>query len=250
MQLLSTSTLAHFKPEAKTEVITDASPVGLGAVSVQKQENSHYLPVCYANRALTDVEKRYSQIERESLAILFGIERFRMYHYGLRFVVRMDHKPLVTLFSPGSNPLPRIERWVTRLMAYDFKVVYQPGVLNSADYLSRSNPLPINPKNGSMVMNYVNHIVKQSLPKALNLKQVVAATENDKELMKISNYIRTSWPMSERKSDYFKVRQHFSSSHGIMLFEKRILIPRSIRFKVLTLAHKGHQGYVRVKQHL
>ena len=150
-------------------------------------------------------------------------------------------KPFVTLFLPGSNPPPRIERRVTRLMGYDFKVVYQSGLLNSADYLLRSNPLPNNPKNGSMVMNYGNHIVKQSLPKALNLKEVVAATENDKELMKISDYIRTSWSMSERKSDYFKVCQHLSSSHGIMLFEKRILIPRSIRFKVITLAHEGHK---------
>ena len=51
----------------------------------------------HASRSLTDVEKRYSQIERESLGIHFAIKRFRMYIYGMKFVVKTDHKPLVSL---------------------------------------------------------------------------------------------------------------------------------------------------------
>ena len=65
-----------------------------------------------------------------------------MYLYGLKFVVYTDHKPLIPMFSGTRiNLPPRIERCILKLTEYDFSVVYLPGSKNSADYLSRSNPL-------------------------------------------------------------------------------------------------------------
>ena len=61
--------MAFFKQEAGTRVITDASPVGIGAVLEQKQEDGQYRPVHYANRKLTPPESRYSQFEWEALAV-------------------------------------------------------------------------------------------------------------------------------------------------------------------------------------
>ena len=95
--LLSSETLAYFNPTAYTEVITDASPVGLGAIILQRQPNGNLQPISYASHSLTDVEKRYSQIERESLGIHSAIIRFRMYLYGMKFV---------SLFKPTSRPPP------------------------------------------------------------------------------------------------------------------------------------------------
>ena len=57
--------------------------------------------------------------------------------------MKTDHKPLVHIFTTTSKPLPRIERWMTKLMPYQFKVEYQPGPTNAADFLSRSNPVPL-----------------------------------------------------------------------------------------------------------
>ena len=102
--LTSSETLAYYNPGAKTEIITDASPVGLGAMIAQQQPDGSFQPVCYASRTLTEVEQRYSQIERESLAILFSVERFRLYLYGITFIVKTDHKPLVHIFTTTSKP--------------------------------------------------------------------------------------------------------------------------------------------------
>ena len=96
--------------------------MGLGAVILQRQADGHLHPVDYASRALKDAETRYSQIERESLAIYFAITRFRNYLYGMEFTVKTDHKPLISLFKPTSKPPPRIENWIIRLMSYNFKV--------------------------------------------------------------------------------------------------------------------------------
>ena len=60
--LADADTLGYYDMNAKTQVITDASPVGLGAVLVQEQ-GEEYRVICYASRSLTDVERRYSQTE-------------------------------------------------------------------------------------------------------------------------------------------------------------------------------------------
>ena len=57
-------------------------------------------------------------------------------------------------------------------MAYDFKVNYQPGALNSADYLSRSNPLTTKDKCSNLSEEYIHHLATQSLPKSLAIKQI------------------------------------------------------------------------------
>ena len=73
-ELAKAATLAYFDNDAPTKVIADASPVGLGAVLVQKQKGE-MVPVCYVSRSLTDCERRYSQTEREALALVWACER-------------------------------------------------------------------------------------------------------------------------------------------------------------------------------
>jgi hypothetical protein len=55
-------------------------------------------PIAYASRSLSEHEKQYGQIDQEGLAIIFGLQRFRMYVYGRPFTT--DHKPLKRLFGP------------------------------------------------------------------------------------------------------------------------------------------------------
>ena len=67
--------LAHFGKEAPTKVIADASPVGLGAVLVQEQSHGPVV-VRYASRILSDVERCYSQAEKEALGLVWACENF------------------------------------------------------------------------------------------------------------------------------------------------------------------------------
>jgi hypothetical protein len=67
--LIDASNLSYFDLNAETQVIADASPVGLGAVLVQKQ-NNEYKVICYASRSLTAIERKYSQTEREALGLV------------------------------------------------------------------------------------------------------------------------------------------------------------------------------------
>ena len=80
--------MSYFDPQKKTEVIVDASPVGLGAILVQGSESEQKRVVAYASKTLTAVEQRYSQTEREALAIvMWSCEHFHLYLYGHEFTI-------------------------------------------------------------------------------------------------------------------------------------------------------------------
>lgn len=83
-QLANAESLAYFDKEAKTKIIAHASPVGLGAVLVQEQ-NGEERVVSYASRSLTNVERRYSQTEKEVLGLVWACERFHPYLYETKF---------------------------------------------------------------------------------------------------------------------------------------------------------------------
>ena len=135
-RLSSAEILGYFDKDAKTLIITDASPVGLGAVLIQEQHGVKRI-ISYASKSLSDVEKRYSQTEKKALAIVWACERFLVHLYGIEFELYTDHKPLETIYSSRSRPCARIERWILRLQPYKFKVKYLPGRKNIAEPLSR-----------------------------------------------------------------------------------------------------------------
>ena len=91
--MTNASTLAFFRNECETCIIADASPVGLGAVLTQLQDGL-WKVIVHASRSLSNVERRYSQTEKEALGIVCACERFNLYMFGKDFELETDHKPL------------------------------------------------------------------------------------------------------------------------------------------------------------
>ena len=93
--------MVYFNLTKHTELVADASPTGLGAILLRQctpgKDDSRV--IAYASRALTEVEQKYSQTEREALDIVFGCEHFRLYLYGIHFTLYTDHKPLEMIFG-------------------------------------------------------------------------------------------------------------------------------------------------------
>ena len=137
--LVSAPVTTYFDPEKKTEISVDASPVGLAAILSQvdpKNEERHV--ITYASHSLTATEQRYSQTEREALAIVWACEHLYLYVHGKPVTIYTDHKPLVSIYgNPSSKPPARIKRWALRLQPYQITVKYRRREVNPADYLSR-----------------------------------------------------------------------------------------------------------------
>ena len=133
--------MSYFDKRKQTFVTVDASPVGISAILSQQpkhREVNHQQIISYASRALSDVEKRYSQTEKEALAIVWAVEHFHLFLYGSEFTLITDHKPLEVIYGQrNAKTSARIERWVLRLQPYTFRIIYKSGANNPADYLSR-----------------------------------------------------------------------------------------------------------------
>ena len=97
--LLSSRVLVHFDDSLPLTLSCDASPYGVGAVLSHMMPNGDVRPVSFASRTLTETEKKYAQLEKEALVIVFGVLKFHQSLYGRKFELRMDHKPLVYIFN-------------------------------------------------------------------------------------------------------------------------------------------------------
>ena len=126
--ITSKDTMTFFNPKLPIIVRVEASyNEGLSAGLFQ-QSAQGWQPVHFISRTLTDVEKRYSQIEKDALSVKWAKDRFNMYLLGApRFTIVTEHKPLLSMFSkPTAKLPPRIEKWVMDMQNIDFEMKYEP----------------------------------------------------------------------------------------------------------------------------
>ena len=134
---ISSKPILHLPDINKTFTLqTDASETGLGAVLLQETDGKLF-PISYASKKLTEMERRYSVIERECLAVIWAVKKFNTYLYGREFILQTDHQPLVYL-NRARYDNDRIMRWALFLQNYQLKIESIKGKENNgADFLSR-----------------------------------------------------------------------------------------------------------------
>lgn len=101
--LCSDVVLAHFDPSLEVGMSCDASSVGVGAVLFHRYPDGGERPIAYASKKMTPTQQRYSQIQREALVVIFGLNKFHKFLYGRHFYLITDHKPLLALFGPNKG---------------------------------------------------------------------------------------------------------------------------------------------------
>ena len=239
--------MSYFDPKKRTEIVVDASPVGLGALLVQDGR-----VLSYASRALSDVERRYSQVEREMLAVVWGAEKFHMFVYGSHFTIYTDHKPLLGIFKSSKHTSARIDRWKLRLMPYDYSLVYRPGrdAENPADFLSR-HPDKTCKEECNYAEEFVAYVCNNAVPKAMTLEEIKEGYKEDDDMQVLIKVIENNkWHEMCNDNAYAglkKVKDEISVYNGFVIRGYRIVIPVTLQHKAVDLAHIGHQGIVKTK---
>ena len=251
------SALAWFKPGVDCVLQTDASGTAIGAVLLQNN-----LPVAYASRMLTEVEKRYSQLEREFLGIVFGLLKFRHIVLGNFCVVQTDHKPIIALLDKRIDTLPlRLQRWILKIQEFSVKYQFIKGEDNVlADALSRNCNTEILDKSVDDVEYSVCFILKAS---PLDLKAVAEASFQDPLMTTLLQCVQNDWEnyasdpeLRNRMKPFYHSRHELSVKFSadqtkfLILKGRLIAIPEELQRSVLELVHEGHLGMTKMKQHI
>lgn len=241
--------LSYFQTDLPVVVAADASSYGLGGVLMQ-EKGGILQPVAYCSRTLTSCETRYAQIEKETLALVYACEQFYKYVYGLpHFRLQTDHRPLVPLINStrlDEAPL-RCQRLLMRLMKYNLTAEYIPGPkLVIPDMLSRKPQ--INSRDNAVelhddIKRYIDCVSFPASSKLLD--ELKRETQEDYSLKSVYEYTLSGWPaqIPEDIKDYASAIQHLSILDGLLLFNERLVIPRSKRNAILERLHAGHLGY-------
>ena len=257
-QLSTAPVLAHYSPEKPTKVSADASSYGIGGVLLQR-EGTDWKPVFYASRSLSETEKRYAQVEKESLAVTWCCEKFADYLIGMhRFTIETDHKPLLALLKSKQldELTPRIQRFRMRLLRFSYDIMYTAGKdLMTADTLSRApGPCPATQVEQEEVeTNHHVCAVLEALPASdTKMEEIRQEQLKDGVCSQVMNFCKLDhWPGNAKKDPdlrpFWLVRHDLAVLDGILLFQCRLVIPPALQTDILHRLHQGHQGIVKCR---
>ena len=130
----------------------DASDLCVGACLTQRSDEGEEMPVYFISHKLSDTQKKWATIEKESYAIFYAVQKLDYLLYGSQFVIKTDHQPLIYLLrSPSNNK--KVQNWMLQLSAYNCQIEHIKGTDNTiADMLSRVPTSATDlPKNGGNV---------------------------------------------------------------------------------------------------
>ena len=245
-------TLFTFLPNCQTIVTTDASGNGLGATLSQVQ-NGHEVPITYASHTLKPAECNYAMNECEALAIVWALKHWESYLLGIKFLLRCDHKPLGSLLQhTNQRKRAKFIRWSDRLSRFQYTFQYISGSDNNiADCLSR---LPsASPAIADSGIN-AHSVQICRVTEGISMIDILQAIRTDPIYAKLLHAIHTNEWKNTVLHDFYNARAALDtkSERGQLyaVMNDRIVVPTTLRYRILQLAHRGHPGIVRMKQKL
>lgn len=260
--LKTIKTLGFYSADDRLELYVDASPIGLGAILIQRDKEDTPRIIACASKVLTATERRYPQTQREALSVVWGTERFRFYLLGNRFTVFTDAEANEFLFNEGhrigKRAITRAESWTLRLQPFDFEVKHVTSEGNLADSFSRliKESQPDGELDNDAKENFDSNpgelrlfAIEEADSLLITYDELGEATEKDGDLQRIIGYVKTNeWPSAKvMKSDkvassFYPERRNLKIVGDFLAYKFRFVVPESLKQKCLQLCHRGHLG--------
>jgi len=238
-KVTSSPTLKCYKFLDPVTIIVDASETGIGGVLEQ-----HKHPVICVSRRLTQSEKKYSQTQKEALAIVWVVKRLHKFIFNKKFTLISDHRALQFIFHPEQSlskcSSAMLSRWAIALSAYNFDIAYKPGSsIPQADFLSRYSSFEnVKEKHKSFFIT----------PLPINKNKLILETRLAYGAL-ISS-LKRGWSQRTKLKfpKLYKRREDLSlTPDGIILVGDATLIPPLLRKEVLQYLHSSHLGTEKMK---
>lgn len=246
----SDTVLAHFDPNLPLIVAADSSSYGVGAVLSQMHPDGRERVIQYASQTLSNTQRKYPQIDREAYSIIFAVKKFHQYLYGNKFTLITDSQPLAQIFSP-TKALPvysamRMQHYALFLQGFNYDIKYKNTKLHcNADGLSRL-PIPVG-REGIKELDVVDVFQIQTIETLpLQVSEIAKETLKDPQLSVIIEKLRAGSELNSRES--FNVnQQEYSIQQDVLLRGHKVVIPVTLRKRILRELHQAHFGIVKTK---
>ena len=272
--LVSPPILVPFDIGKKTVLLTDASRLnGLGYALMQQHGDSYRLVQC-GSRFVSETESRYSMVELELLAIVWSVKKLRVFLAGLPgFTVVTDHRPLLSILNEQTLDVvesPRIQRLKEKLSMYNFHVEWQQGTKHCIpDALSRfpvRDPRPDDLVDEDEIQQHVKRIQVRSaclagdddpLPEShlvdQNLQRLKEAAAADDEYQTLKRQVEKGFPQTKNKllpelAQFWAYKDELCVEDTLILYGRRIIVPKSLRLDTLKRLHASHQGIEKTRR--
>ncbi|XP_062085564.1 uncharacterized protein LOC133791660 [Humulus lupulus] len=183
----------------------DASGAGLGAILMQRQR-----PIAYYSQILSQRARTKSVYERELMAIVLYIQKWRPYLLGRKFLVRTDQRSLKFLLEQRLVASEH-QKWLTKLLGYDFDIQYRLGLENKAvDALSR--------------VSHEGELAAISILTVMSMADLKAHVMTDPQLSKLIKEVQTG-----------QAKEGYTYIHGCLKYRGRLVLPSSSPFIPILL---------------
>ena len=225
------------------------------------------------SRFTSPAESRYSPSEGEALAVVNALEKTKYFTLGCNnLTIGTDHKPLLGLLKDRSLDgidNPRLRRLKEKTFGWSFTMLHIPGRLHGGpDALSRyglqPDPTGVQADDDGPERHHLTALmavppgpddaadtellmsVSSSL-QPIDLSTVTVASQEDSTIRAVVHMLSTKFPDSPEELDpavreYWRIRRDLSTSGHVLLYRGRLVIPTSLRTRVLSALHAAHQG--------
>ena len=204
--------------------------------------------VLVGSRFTSSAESRYAPIEGEALAVVYALDKARHFIIGCpNLSIAVDHKPLLKVFGDqhlDNIPNPRLRNLKEKTLRFRFSITHIPGVNHRAtDALSRY-PVGAAPTS-EVCSSYDAH--DNTVIESISWDDIRIATTSDPTMVQLLNIVEDGFPPNKRDlpeelREFHRYRNHLGSFDGVVLYHDRIIIPKSLRNKILETLHSAHQG--------
>ena len=238
LQIMSTPpVLRSYELSQPATLTTDASEKAIAGILTQNGQ-----PVMFVSRILTAAEQRYSNVEREALAVIWSILRLKQLLLGRHFNLVTDHKPLTKIYG-GSLPKVvsnRLIRWAMLLQRFDFTIQHQPGTsISHADALTRLQLLSDESQEEDIVINNAADDISDSWRTTLQ-----QATASDEFAQSIIRRVETdNWThLQTSEKLFFRIRNELAVEDHLLYKSGKCFVPWRARKDVFNDSHTLHTG--------
>ena len=248
--LTSSAVLVHYDLNKPVVLACDASQYGVGAVLSHIMDDNSEKPIAYASRTMSKTERKYAQIDKEALSIIFGVRKFHQYLAGRSFVIMTDHQPLLRLFAPHKRMpeimSPRMLRWSLLLAGYNYTLQFRAGKHHAnADALSRL-PIPADVAEDNVPEPPEVLFVNQDEQLPVTAEQIAEWTTSDNTLKQVLEWVKNGWPITKKLEvcfePYVRRKDALTCLRDCLLWGSRVIVPPPARPMLLQQLHESHMG--------